>query len=390
MTTSPQADREPAATAAAEPANVPLWEEGGWTDLPRLEGEVEADVCVVGLGGSGLACVGELLRLGARVVGVDAHAVAGGAAGRNGGFLLAGSYHFHHHAAREYGRDRARSIYRLTLEEMDRMEAETPEAVRREGSLRIAASAEEEEDCRAQLAVMREDALPAEWYEGPEGRGLLIPTDGAFQPLVRARALARRALEGGARLYEQSPAVLMSGTEVRTPNGRVRCGRVVVAVDGRLERLMPSLAGRVRTARLQMLATAPAPEVCFPRPVYLRWGYEYFQQLADGRIALGGFRDQGGDGEWTDDAAPSDTVQRFLEDFLRDRLGVRAPVTHRWAASVSYTPDGLPVFEEPEPGLWLIGGYSGTGNVIGALCGRAAAQLAMRGSSDLARPFMRP
>jgi gamma-glutamylputrescine oxidase len=377
-------------SAFADPpaANVPVWEEGGWEGLPRLEGDVEADVCVVGLGGSGLTCVGELLRLGASVVGVDANLVAGAAAGRNGGFLLAGSYHFYHDAAREYGHERARSIYRLTLEEMDRIEAETPEAVRRVGSLRIAASAEEEEDCREQLEAMRADALPAEWYEGVEGRGLLIPTDGAFQPLARARALARRALEAGARLYEHTPAVLMSGTEVATPHGRVRCGRVVVAVDGELERLIPSLAGRVRTARLQMLATAPAPEVRFPRPVYLRWGYEYFQQLPDGRIALGGFRDYGGDAEWTDDAVPSESVQRFLEEFLRERLGVRAPVTHRWAAAVSYTPDGLPVFEEPEPGLWLIGGYSGTGNVIGALCGRAAAQLAARGSSDLARPFL--
>jgi gamma-glutamylputrescine oxidase len=235
---------------------------------------------------------------------------------------------------------------------------------------------------------MRADHLPAEWYEGPEGRGLLIPSDGAFQPLARARTLARRALEGGARLYEHTPAVRMSGTEVRTPHGTVRCGGVVVAVDGRLERLVPALAGRVRTARLQMLATAPAPEVRFPRPVYLRWGYEYFQQLPDGRITLGGFRDQGGDAEWTDDAVPSDGVQRSLEAFLRDGLGVTAPVTHRWAASVSFTPDGLPVFEQPEPGLWLIGGYSGTGNVIGSLCGRAAAQLAATGNSELARPFM--
>ena len=56
---------------------TPLWEEGPAPDLPRLEADVEADVCVVGLGGSGLACVGELLRLGARVAGVDAALAAG-------------------------------------------------------------------------------------------------------------------------------------------------------------------------------------------------------------------------------------------------------------------------------------------------------------------------
>jgi gamma-glutamylputrescine oxidase len=52
---------------------------------------------------------------------------------------------------------------------------------------------------------------------------------------------------------------------------------VVVAVDGCLEDLMPELKGRVRTARLQMLATAPAPEVKFTLPVYRRYGYDYWQ-----------------------------------------------------------------------------------------------------------------
>jgi glycine/D-amino acid oxidase-like deaminating enzyme len=63
---------------------------------------------------------------------------------------------------------------------------------------------------------------------------------------------------------------------------------------------------------------------------------------------------------------------------------VRAPVTHRWAASVSFTTTGLPVLDEVRPGLWAVGAYSGTGNVLGRLAGRAAAQLAVRGASDVA------
>src|SRR4051794_34146373 len=91
---------------AAAPPNTPVWEDGGWHGLPRLRGDVAADVCVVGLGGSGLSAVGELRRLGASVVGVDAGAVAGGAAGRNGGFLLAGSSEFYHDAVAVYGHER--------------------------------------------------------------------------------------------------------------------------------------------------------------------------------------------------------------------------------------------------------------------------------------------
>ncbi|HEX6909868.1 MAG TPA: FAD-binding oxidoreductase [Longimicrobium sp.] len=372
---------------APVPGNTPVWDDHDWTHLPRLDGDVRADVCVVGLGGSGLTAVDELLRRGASVVGIDAGIVAAGAAGRNGGFLLAGTYDFYHDAVARYGRERARTIYGLTVDEIRRIAHEAPRAVRLTGSVRLADSDEEIEDCRRQLDAMRADGLPVEWYAGPEGQGLLIPTDGAFDPLLRCRIMARRAAKAGARLYEHAPALDVRPGEVRTPAGTVRCGRVIVAVDGRLEGILPELAGRVRTARLQMLATEPTDEVRVPRPVYARWGYEYWQQLPDGRVALGGFRDVGGEGEWTREAVPGDVVQARLERFLRERIGVRAPVTHRWAGCVGFTDTGLPVLEEVRPGVWAAGGYSGTGNVIGALCGRAAAELSLGAASELGDVF---
>jgi gamma-glutamylputrescine oxidase len=374
-------------TVALE-ATPPVWADCPALDLPSLDGDAEADVCVVGLGGSGLAAARALRAMGKSVIGLDAGEVAGGAAGSNGGFLLAGLYEFHHDAAAKIGRERARRLYELTIAEIARIAAETPEAVRLVGSLRVGVSPEELDDCAAQLDAMRADALPVEPYDGPEGRGLLVPTDGAMQPLRRARALGRLASEEGARLFERSPAVEITSGEVRTPAGRVRCRGVVVAVDGSLDRVLPELAPRVRTARLQMLATAPAPEVRFPRPVYARWGYDYWQQLPDGAIALGGARDVGGETEWTHDARPTPAVQYALELVLRGPLKVSAPVVRRWAALVSYSDTGLPLLEEVRPGVWACGAYSGTGNVLGALCGRAAASFAAGAPGPGARELL--
>lgn len=362
---------------------APVWEDGSWAPLPNLRGDVHADVCVVGLGGSGLACVGEALALGQRVVGLDAAAVAGGAAGRNGGFLLAGLPAFYHRAAGRFGRDRVRALYRRTMRELDRMTDDTPDFIQRVGSLRIGIDAAELEDCGAQLAMMRADGLSVEPYHGIEGDGLLVPTDGAFNPLARCRLLATRAIERGAVLHEQSPAIDLASGIVRSREGTVHCRVVIVAVDGGLERLLPELRGRVRTARLQMLSTDPVAPLIYPRPVYQRWGYEYWQQLADGRIALGGLRDRGGDAEWTGDTDVTDSLQRDLEMVLCDRLHVTAPVTRRWAGAVGYSHDGWPVIAEVHPRVWAIGGYSGTGNILGALCGRGVVQLACTGASEL-------
>ena len=364
-----------------------MWDVGPAPDLPRLEGDVDADVCVVGLGGSGLACVRELVRLGARVVGVEAGRVGGGAAGRNGGFLLAGLAPFYHDAVARYGRESARALYQLTLHELDRIEAESPSLVSRPGSLRIAESDAERDDCARQLDAMRADTLPAERYEGPEGSGLLVPGDGTFQPLERCRALAAGAVAEGARLFERAPVTGIDASGVRTERGRVSARHIVVAVDGCLERLLPELATTVRTARLQMLATEPTTEIRLTRPVYARWGYDYWQQRPDGAIALGGARDVGGESEWTTNATPTPEVQQALERRLRVQLGVHAPITHRWAASVGYTASGLPVVAEVRSGVWALGGYSGTGNVIGALLGRGVARWIREGDDALVRPF---
>jgi gamma-glutamylputrescine oxidase len=362
--------------------NIPIWEESNWQPLPSLSNDLTTDVCVIGLGGSGLTCIQQLQGYNTKVIGIDAGIVAGGAAGRNGGFLLAGLALSHHEAVKQLGRERAVKLYQATLQEIERIKEIAPEAVRQVGSLRIAYDKAEQEDCNLQFHAMRDDGLAVERYEGTEGQGLLFPFDAAFQPLKRYRLLAKQMLKNGATLFENTPALDIRGTTIMTPRGTIQAKTIVVAVDGRLEKLLPELSHKVRTARLQMLATTPTDEVSIPRPVYHRWGYEYWQQLENKAIALGGFRDHFKEQEWTSENVPTKEIQGLLEHFLRNTLTVQADITHRWAASVAYTENYLPIAEEVRDNVWAIGAYCGTGNVVGALCGRAVAEQIVKGKSE--------
>ena len=343
---------------------------------------MHADVCVVGLGGSGLAGIDRVLRDGVSVVGVDAGRVGGAAAGRNGGLLRAGTSLFYHEASAKYGIDRAARMYSATIVERERLLSRFPTIARRTGYLRLAHDVEEERDCRAHLSAMRDATFPAQWYDGPLGRGLLIVDDAVIDPLARCRLEAALVSSAGARLFEGSPALRLTSGAVETPGGVIRCRLTIVAVDGALASILPELEGLVWPTRLQMLASDPHAPGLLPHAISTRCGWDYAQQLPGGTIAFGGCRDVGGAAERTSDATVTEAVQAALDRRFTEVVGAPPAVTHRWAATAGYTEDGLPVLGQVRPGVWATGGYSGTGNLFGAACGRAIARLALGTATD--------
>jgi glycine/D-amino acid oxidase-like deaminating enzyme len=227
---------------------------------------------------------------------------------------------------------------------------------------------------------LREHGIGVELYDGPLGRGLFLPDDAATNPAVRATRLAT-LLAPQADLHEHTRVTGIEAGRVTTERGTVSAGVVIVAVDGRLDVLLPQLNGRVRTARLQMLATAPIGEARLPCPVYGRWGYDYAQQLPDGRLFVGGGRDRFVEDEWTTEAEPSEPVQHYIDTVAERMASGPVEVTDRWAASVGFTPDGRPLCTKVADGVVAIGGYNGTGNLVGPVAARAAVALALDGTA---------
>jgi gamma-glutamylputrescine oxidase len=372
------------------------WDEAAavaaWAGLPPLDGDNAADACVVGLGGSGLAAVESLLDRGLSVVGVDAGRVAAGAAGRNGGFLPGGPDANLHAAIEAWGEEPAVWLYRATLRELDHLAALVPEVVQRVGSIRLAGlpgdpesadetadHARELQDCDRHEAALVRHGIAVERYDGSLGRGLFLPDDAAMNPAHRAIALAG-LLNRRASLHERTRVLDVSHEQVTTERGTITARIVIVAVDGRLDVLLPQLSDRVRTARLQMIATTPVSPGRLQCPVYGRWGYDYAQQSTDGRLFVGGGRDRFEADEWTTDAEPSEPVQHYVQGVAARFAGAPVSVTHRWAASVGYTLDGRALCTAVDDGVVAIGGYNGTGNLVGPVAARAAVALALDGT----------
>ena len=220
--------------------------------------------------------------------------------------------------------------------------------------------------------------------------------DGSVHPVRWLTALAGALVDRDVTIVEGVRVTRPIGTrtdgqlaDVDTTHGTVRARAVVVAADGGLGGLVPEFAERVRARRLHMVATAPLASVHVAHPVSARYGYEYHQQLPDGRVVLGGFSDLDGIASYTEREQANPVVHDRLADYLFDDLGIDAPITHRWVGIVGYTDDRRPyIGAVPDhPGLYVMGGYCGTGNLTAWVGGRIVADLIATGSSADADMF---
>jgi gamma-glutamylputrescine oxidase len=343
------------------------------------------DAVVVGGGITGCSCALSLARAGLRVQLHEAREIGGGASGRNGGFALRGGAAPYDVTAASIGRDSASWLWRETERALDRIEALAGDAFRRPGSLRLAADEEELEALRAEHDALRADGFEVDWVGELAPRvsrlftgAILHPSDAALHPGRFVRRLAVSAAEAGVEIRQRSRVESLAELDAE---------HVVVATDGYPSGLLGRLEGLIVPTRGQMIATEPLAERLFDRPHYSRHGFDYWQQTPDGRILAGGFRDWSIDSEFTTVEALTPTIQRALERLVRELVGRPVEITHRWAGIFGLVLDFLPVVGRvpDEERVWVAGGYSGHGNVLGFLCGELVADAVLgRPAAELA------
>jgi gamma-glutamylputrescine oxidase len=193
------------------------------------------------------------------------------------------------------------------------------------------------------------------------------PGDGALHPARWVRRLAGLAAAEGAEIVERSRLEQLEAAAADV---------VVIATDGYTHGLLAGLDAAVRPTRGQVLATEPLRQRLFDCPHYAREGYDYWQQLPDRRLLIGGWRDANLEGEFTAEETITPQIQERIDAFVAEITGTEPVVTHRWAGIFGTTADRLPLVG-PLPGhdgVFVACGYSGHGNVLGFACGGLVAQ----------------
>ncbi len=356
------------------------------------------DVCVVGAGIAGLSAADELVRRGLSVAIVERHTPGWGASTRNAGFLMRGMAESYAEIADTLGRDTARRVWadsernhRLLRE---RFGADTLASYRLVDSVLIALSEHDAGLLERSSEMLAEDGFVATIGSGEQaGRDALHrnlrplatltnPGDAAVNP---AELIARVAdtVRERVSIFEGAEVFAFESesdrVRVLTGRGDVHADRVLVCTNAYAGSLLPALRERVTPNRGQMLALH-APGVTLDASYYLDGGSEYIRQAHDGTIVVGGMRKHFEQAERTASDEPTEEVQTALESLAARALGTRGEVIARWAGTMGFPADGLPIVEPigvegVDAGrVWFCGGFTGHGMSLGVVTAHRAVE----------------
>lgn len=375
-------------------------------DHRALQGEVRAEVAIVGGGLAGLSAALELAQRGRQVVLLEAQQLGWAASGRNGGQALGGLACGMDEIEAQLGLADARRLWAMTLEALTLIHARRDRyriaCDWQSGALTVATSARK-------AAALRRDAErmasvydhPTQWLDraalglhirSPRYHGGCYDRRGGhLHPLKYALGLADAAWREGARLHEHSPMQRVerhrSVTLLRTPQGQVVADQVLLAGNVHLPALAgvgalpPGTGARIMPVGTYVGVTEPLDpsemDGLLPTRAAVcdsNFVLDYFRPTADQRLLFGG------------KVSYSTLTPPNLAGSLQARLArvfprlAWRPLTHVWGGFVDITMNRAPDFSRLPPDgaagapIYLLQGFSGHGLALSGLAGKLVAE----------------
>ena len=366
---------------------------------PVLEDRMDADVCVVGGGFSGVAAALTLAARGHSVVLLEAHRIGWGASGRNGGQMIAG-ISGEERLCRQLG-DAGRRLladirYRGHDIIADRISKYGIDCDLHYGWMEAAARPRHMSALRAyykdrcaegdgdylELVEPEEihEVLGTRAYHG----GLIDRKSGHLHPLKLCQGEARAAAGLGVKIFEDSAAIAVNGGDrpsVATAKGRVDARHIVLAGGAEHAFQRGPLRGVTLPTGSYIVATEPldAKLVARLNPRNLAVAdsntvLDYFRFTPDRRLLFGG-RCNYSNRDPKDISA--DLLPRLVRVFPELR-GIKAD--YAWGGRIGIVLTRIPAIGRLEPNVFYMQGYCGHGVnaahiaaeiICEAICGNA-------------------
>ena len=375
-----------ATTAAAAPERV------------ALSHDLDMDICVIGAGLAGLTVAREVARRGWSVAVLEAGEVAGGASGRNAGFVSPGFAERIDAIVDRVGLPRARELWALSVSGVDYIrraigDAAMPGVEPRDGKITVRRT-DDEPRLLEHAAMLRVDfGADVEAWPTDQVRevlrspyyfqGLHFAQGFHIHPLNYALGIAADAEKHGARIFQNTRATGIDPAGVRkrvqTTGGMVRARHVVLAGSTGLGSVDEQIAATVLPISTYIAVTAELGEKLFDAVRYsgavadTRRAGDYYRVVGDDRLLWGGRIS-------TRISEPRRLKAQIRRDILKvyPQLG-EFEIDHAWSGTMAYAVHKMPQIGELAPGYWLASAFGGHGLNTTAMAGELIARAILDG-----------
>jgi len=384
------------------------WSANDAPERPRLEGDDDCDVCVIGAGMTGTSTALHLAERGYRVRLIEGERVAFGASGRSGGQMIIGHNKGHTQLAKMVGADDARKLWDLAVESIDLLRDQVKrhaiDCDLTDGHYHVGLK----ERHRRELVEMHEEwnslgYSGTSMHTGDDLRerigsrsytsALYDPNSGHLHPMNYTLGLAAAAEKAGAVIHEQTRAVAVTTTgsrsRVQTANGSLTCDHVVLCANAYLGGLEKSLKAKIMPVGSYIVATEPLGEARARELIAnnaaiadINFVLNYFRLSADHRMLFGGRVSYS-------TLPPISIAQAMGSEMVRHYPQLRdAKIDFAWGGNVAITMNRLPHFGRIGRNVYFAHGYSGHGVALTGLAGKLMAE-AIAGTSERFDVFSR-
>ncbi|TDK35048.1 FAD-binding oxidoreductase [Rhizobium deserti] len=368
---------------------------------PLLEGEAEADVCIIGAGFTGISAALELAERGYSVVVLEAERIGFGASGRNGGQIVNGYSRDLEVIAARYGHEKAVQLGEMSLEGGEIIRGRVAQydidcdlvhggffAAFNEKQIREMARSKAywEKHGHTDLEMVSKAEVFRYVRTARYAGGMIDKRGGHVHPLnlVLGEAAAVESL--GGRIFEGSRVIGMDMGDrpvVRTHSGSVQASYVLVCGNAYLSPQFPDISGRMMPVSSQVMATEPlGPDLiqslmpanyCVEDANYI---LDYYRRTADNRLLYGGGIGYGG----TD---PKDLTGVIRPNMLKTFPQLKdVKIDYAWSGNFALTLTRVPHMGKLSDKVYFSHGDSGHGvtttHLLGKILGEAVAGHAER------------
>ena len=374
---------------------------------PRLEQSLQADVCILGAGLTGLSTAIELAEAGLSVIVLEAKRIAWGASGRSGGQAIFGFGCDQSKIAAMVGREQSRRMFDWSLEGIrlihERSGKHGIDCDWRDGHAHVPIKPRQVAELQSWQADLAENyGYDLQWWDAASLRSKLAsdrylgalfdPRSGHLNPLKYTQGLARAALKLGVRIFEDSAVVeLKRGTRpvMRTAMGEVSADFAVLAGNAYVHGIAPELDSRIMPVGTYIGATEPLGRDRAQSLISndmavadINWALDYFRLSSDHRLLFGGRASYS--------TLPPPNLRRTLHRRMTRVFPQLAGVTMDtvWGGFVDISMNRAPHWGRLGSNVYFAQGFSGHGIAATGLAGRIIGE-AIRGQASRLDAFSR-